>query len=67
MHDILIRGGILFDGAGHSGIADDLAIEGGRIAENTLGAAARPSITDTKVDGRRGRDGPLPEVAASLD
>jgi N-acyl-D-aspartate/D-glutamate deacylase len=38
MLDILIRG-ILFDGAGHSGIADDLAIEGRRIADNTLGAA----------------------------
>jgi N-acyl-D-aspartate/D-glutamate deacylase len=27
MHDILIRGGILFDGAGHSGIVGNLAIE----------------------------------------
>ncbi len=31
MHDILIRGGTLFDGAGHSGVACDLAIEGGLI------------------------------------
>src|ERR1700734_1478981 len=32
MHDILIRGGTLFDGAGHSGVVGDLAIEGDRIA-----------------------------------
>jgi N-acyl-D-amino-acid deacylase len=31
VHDILIRGGNLFDGAGHSGVAGDLAIEDGRI------------------------------------
>jgi len=32
MHDILIRGGILYDGAGSPGIAGDLAIADGRIA-----------------------------------
>src|SRR6202044_2831928 len=32
MHDILIRGGILYDGAGNSGVASDLAIANGRIA-----------------------------------
>src|ERR1700686_1157150 len=40
MHDILIRGGILYDGAGNPGVAGDLAIAGGRIA------AIGPSITD---------------------
>jgi N-acyl-D-amino-acid deacylase len=39
MHDILIRGGTLFDGAGHSGISADLAINDGRIA------AIGPAIT----------------------
>jgi N-acyl-D-amino-acid deacylase len=32
MHDILIRGGILYDGAGTPGVAADLAIANGRIA-----------------------------------
>jgi N-acyl-D-amino-acid deacylase len=32
MPDILIRGGMLFDGTGGSGIAGDIAIESGRIA-----------------------------------
>ena len=40
MHDILIRGGILYDGAGNPGVASDLAIAGGRIA------AIGPSIAD---------------------
>jgi N-acyl-D-amino-acid deacylase len=31
MHDILIRGGILYDGAGAPGVVSDLAIAGGRI------------------------------------
>ena len=31
MHDILIRGGMLFDGAGNSGLASDVAIRSGRI------------------------------------
>jgi len=46
MHDILIRGGTLFDGAGHSGIVGDLAIEGGRIAAigGTVTGAARKTI-----------------------
>jgi N-acyl-D-amino-acid deacylase len=33
VHDILIRDGILFDGTGNPGVAGDLAIEDGRIAE----------------------------------
>src|ERR1700747_2532540 len=32
MHDILIRSGILYDGAGNPGVAGDLAITDGRIA-----------------------------------
>jgi N-acyl-D-aspartate/D-glutamate deacylase len=28
MHDILIRGGVLFDGSGLSGVASDLALDG---------------------------------------
>lgn len=32
MHDILIRGGTLYDGSGTPGVASDLAIKGGRIA-----------------------------------
>ncbi|MSP47196.1 MAG: D-aminoacylase, partial [Xanthobacteraceae bacterium] len=32
MHDILIRGGLLFDGTGSAGVPGDLAIGGGRIA-----------------------------------
>ena len=42
MHDILIRGGVLFDGAGGPGIAGDtfLAIENGRIAA----IGAQPSL-----------------------
>ncbi len=32
MHDILIRGGLLFDGSGAAGLESDVAIAGGRIA-----------------------------------
>ena len=32
MHDILIRGGLLFDGTGSAGVPADLAISAGRIA-----------------------------------
>lgn len=32
MHDILIRGGLLFDGSGSAGVPADLAIKDGRIA-----------------------------------
>ncbi len=44
MHDILIRGGTLFDGAGRPGIAGDLAIEGGRIAAIGHAGAAREIV-----------------------
>src|SRR5579864_5648214 len=39
MHDILIRGGILYDGTGSPGVAGDLAIADGRIA------AVGPGVT----------------------
>jgi N-acyl-D-amino-acid deacylase len=38
MHDIIIRGGTLYDGTGAAGVAGDLAITGGRIA--AIGAIA---------------------------
>jgi N-acyl-D-amino-acid deacylase len=47
MHDILIRGGILFDGAGNPGVAGlDVAITDGHIAAigKNLAGAARKSI-----------------------
>jgi N-acyl-D-amino-acid deacylase len=39
MHNILIRGGTLFDGTGAPGVAGDLVIEGGRIAKIGRGIA----------------------------
>ena len=42
MHDIVIRGGTILDGAGAPGFAGDVAIDGGRSSRS----AARP--------GRRG-------------
>ena len=46
MHDILIRGGTLFDGAGRPGVVGDLAIEAGRISAigGTVMGAARKTI-----------------------
>jgi N-acyl-D-amino-acid deacylase len=47
MHDILIRGGTLFDGAGNPGVAgEDVAIADGRIAAigKNLAAGARKTI-----------------------
>jgi len=41
MHDILIQGGILYDGAGNRGVAGDIAIAGGRIA--AIGQVAGPA------------------------
>ncbi len=43
MHDIIIRGGTLYDGSGAAGVAGDLAIAGGRIAAtgNVAGDAAK--------------------------
>jgi N-acyl-D-amino-acid deacylase len=61
MHDLLIRGGTLFDGAGNPGVAGDVAIEGGRIvaigriaaaAEKTIdaqGLAVAPGFIDIKT------------------
>ncbi len=39
MHDILIRGGMLFDGAGNSGVTGDVAIRSGHIAAIGRGIA----------------------------
>jgi N-acyl-D-amino-acid deacylase len=44
MHDILIRGGILFDGTGTAGRKGDLAIADGRIAAIGVNGAARRTI-----------------------
>jgi N-acyl-D-aspartate/D-glutamate deacylase len=41
MHDILIRGGTLYDGAGNLGVPSDIAIAGGRIA--AIGRIASPA------------------------
>ncbi len=48
MHDILIRGGTLYDGAGNPGAAGDIAIADGRIA--AIGRVASPAkrIIDAK-------------------
>jgi N-acyl-D-aspartate/D-glutamate deacylase len=46
MRDILIRGGILFDGSGSPGVADDILISDGRIAAigPNLAGSARQTI-----------------------
>jgi N-acyl-D-amino-acid deacylase len=49
MHDILIRGGILYDGAGNPGVAGGIAIAGGRIA--AIGRAAGPAQRVIDADG----------------
>ncbi len=49
MHDILIRGGILYDGAGNPGAAGDLAIERGRIA--AIGRVAGPARKTIDAEG----------------
>jgi N-acyl-D-amino-acid deacylase len=49
VHDLLIRGGILFDGTGNPGVASDLAIENGRIAE--IGRIAGPARRVIDADG----------------
>jgi N-acyl-D-amino-acid deacylase len=46
-HDILIRGGLSFDGSGSSGMRSDLAITGGRIA---AAAPDLPGAADTIID-----------------
>jgi N-acyl-D-amino-acid deacylase len=48
MHDILIRGGTLFDGAGNPGVSGDLAIEGGRIAATGRVAGSAEKIIDAE-------------------
>ena len=61
MHDILIRGGTLFDGTGAPGVLGDVAIEGGRIAAtgrvagpakitiDAAGLAVAPGFIDIKT------------------
>src|SRR5580658_10287319 len=62
MHDILIRGGILYDGTGNPGVAGDLAIADGRIVEvgpgitgsalktiDALNLAVAPGFIDIKT------------------
>jgi N-acyl-D-amino-acid deacylase len=49
MYDILIRGGLLLDGAGHAGVRGDLAIENGRIA--AIGAIAGPAQEIIDAEG----------------
>ncbi|AMN43235.1 N-acyl-D-amino-acid deacylase family protein [Rhodoplanes sp. Z2-YC6860] len=46
MHDILIRGGLLFDGSGAAGVRGDVAIDNGRIAAigATIAEPARKTI-----------------------
>ncbi len=50
MHDMLIRGGIVFDGAGNPGVAGDVAITGGRIA----GIHPHPSLPRARGTVREG-------------
>jgi N-acyl-D-amino-acid deacylase len=61
MHDILIRGGTLYDGSGSAGVEADLAIDGDRIAAigritgsarktlNVHGLAVAPGFIDIKT------------------
>jgi N-acyl-D-amino-acid deacylase len=49
VHDILIRGGILFDGMGNPGVAGDLAIGGGRIAG--IGRITSPARRVIEAEG----------------
>jgi N-acyl-D-amino-acid deacylase len=61
MHDILIRGGTLYDGAGNPGVAADVAIAGGCVAAigrvegaaakiiNAHGLAVAPGFIDIKT------------------
>jgi N-acyl-D-amino-acid deacylase len=61
-HDILIRGGLLFDGSGRPGVQGDIAIAGGRIAQigprlddiaaktiDASGLAVAPGFIDIKT------------------
>ena len=61
MHDILIRGGTVYDGAGNPGVAGDVAIAGGRITAigrvdgaaqcviDATGLAVAPGFIDIKT------------------
>ena len=49
MHDIVIRGGTIIDGAGQAGFTGDVAIDDGRIA--AVGGKAGPARRDIAADG----------------
>src|SRR5215471_14789357 len=49
MHDIVIRGGTIIDGAGGAAFTGDIAIDGGRIA--AVGGKAGPARRDIAADG----------------
>jgi N-acyl-D-amino-acid deacylase len=48
-YDILIRGGMLFDGSGGAGVPGDLAIQGGRIA--AIGTVSGPAKKTVDASG----------------
>src|SRR5689334_7381597 len=48
MHDILIRGGTLFDGTGNPGVPGDILIAGGRIAAIGSGLASSANTIDAE-------------------
>ncbi len=49
MHDVVIRGGTIFDGTGAAAFTGDVAIDGGRIAE--IGGKAGPGKREIDADG----------------
>ena len=50
MHDILIKGGIVFDGSGSAGVSADVAIKNGRIA--AIGSPINdPAVTIIDASG----------------
>src|SRR5580658_10400763 len=48
MHDIVIRGGTLFDGTGGPGVAGDLAIANGRVVADRNDAGDAHKIIDAR-------------------
>ena len=48
-HDLVIRGGTLYDGTGRPGESGDLAVDGDRIAQ--LGGHAAPGTREIDADG----------------
>ena len=72
-NDILIRGGLLFDGAGSPGVIADLAIRDGRIAaigRNLTGDAAKTidaAVREAYAAARPGDTVLLAPACASFD